>query len=96
MKVLIWRARCRILTSPQSLKEKRSVIQPVLACARNKFSLSAAEVGEHNMLNAAEFGFCSVGSDAVKLEQLAQRCRDRLERDYPIEFFEEELFVESY
>jgi uncharacterized protein YlxP (DUF503 family) len=96
VKVLIWRARCRILSSPQSLKEKRSVVQPVLAKARNKFHLSAAEVGEHDMLNVAEFGFCSVGVDATKLEQIAERCRDGLERDFPIEFFDEDVSVESY
>jgi uncharacterized protein YlxP (DUF503 family) len=96
LKVLVWRGRCRILTSPQSLKEKRSVVQPVLARARNKFSLSAAEVGQHDMLNVAEFGFCSVGSDAVKLEKIAERCRDRLESEFPIEFFDEDVSVEDY
>ena len=48
------------------------------------------------MLNVAEFGFCSVGVDATKLEQIAERCRDGLERDFPIEFFDEDVSVESY
>lgn len=48
------------------------------------------------MLNVCEFGFCSVGTDSVQLEQIAQKCRDGLERDHPIEFFEECLSVESY
>ena len=72
------------------------MVQAVLAKARNKFSLSAAEVGQHDMLNVAELGFCSVGNDAGKLEKIAERCRDRLESDFPIEFFEEECFVEHY
>lgn len=96
MRVLIWKARCRILTDPTSLKEKRSVVQAVLAKARHKFRLSAAEVGQHDMLNVVEFGFCSVGTDSAKLEQIAQRCRDQLERDFPVEFYEEALEVESY
>ena len=93
---MVWKARCRILTAPTSLKEKRSVVQAVLAKARNKFKLSAAEVGQHDMLNVAEFGFCSVGTDSTKLEQIAQRCRDHLERDFPVEFYEEALDIESY
>lgn len=92
----MWRARFRILTSPTSLKEKRSVVKSVLACARNKFSLSSAEVGAHDMLNMAEVGFCSVGVDPVLLDGIAEKCRERLERDYPIEIFEEDVTVETY
>ena len=94
--MLLWKARCRILTSPQSLKEKRSVVKSVLAKVRSKFSLSAAEVGDHDLLNVVEFGFCSVGTDSVKLERVAEICRERLEAEFPIEFFEETLSVESY
>ena len=96
MRVLLWKARCRILTSPLSLKEKRSVVKSVLAKARSKFSLSAAEVGDHDLLNVVEFGFCSVGTDSAKLERVAEKCREGLEGEFPIEFFEETLSVESY
>lgn len=96
MKVIVWRGRCRILTSPGSLKEKRGVVQGVLARARNMFSLSAAEVGDHNMLNSAELGFCTVGTDGPKLEQIIERCRLRLESDFPIEFYDESVDLENY
>lgn len=96
MRVLLWRARCRILSQPHSLKEKRGVVKSVLAKARNSFHLSCAEVGDQDTLNVAEFGFCSVGTDSVLLEQIAEKCRRRLESDFPIEFFDETISVESF
>jgi uncharacterized protein YlxP (DUF503 family) len=96
MKVILWKGRARILSDPHSLKEKRTVVQGVLAKARNKFFLSAAEVGDHDMLNVAEFGFCSVGTDSQKLERAIEKCRDGLEREFPVEFFEEAVSLENY
>jgi uncharacterized protein YlxP (DUF503 family) len=71
-------------------------VKGVLAKVRGHFSLSVAEVGDHDMLNVVEFGFCSVGTESVKLEQVVQKCRARLERDFPLEFFDEVVSVESY
>lgn len=96
MRVLLWKARCRILSDPQSLKEKRSVVKSLLAKVCQKFPLSAAEVGQQDMLNTAEFGFCSVGTDSAKLEQLAENCRAYMEREYPVEFFSEDISVEAF
>ncbi len=92
----MWRARCRILSEPQSLKEKRSVVKSLLAKVRQKFPVSAAEVGQHDMLNTAEFGICSVGTDSGQLEQLAKNCRSYMEREFPVEFFQEEISVEAF
>ena len=94
MNVLIWKARCRILTEPQSLKEKRSVVKSVLARIRNKFPFSAAEVGQHDMLNVLEIGVVGVAVERFDLERQVERMRVALERDFPVEFYEEELSIE--
>ena len=94
MNVLIWKARCRILTEPQSLKEKRSVVKSVLARIRNKFPFSAAEVGQHDMLNVLEIGVVGVAVERSDLERQVERMRVALERDFPVEFYEEELSIE--
>ena len=94
MNVLIWKARCRILTEPQSLKEKRSVVKSVLARIRNKFPFSAAEVGQHDMLNVLEIGVVGVAVERSDLERQVERMRVALERDFPVEFYEEDLSID--
>ncbi len=95
MNVLIWKARCRILTEPQSLKEKRGVVKSVLARIRNKFPFSAAEVGQHDMLNVLEIGVVGVAVERSDLERQVERMRVALERDFPVEFYEEDLSIET-
>lgn len=96
MIVLVWSCRIRILSEPQSLKEKRSVVRRTLERARRDFSLSAAEVGDHEMLNVSRLGFCSVGTDSALLEGVVEKCRRRLESFQPIEFVEEDVSLEHY
>lgn len=96
MIVLVWSCRIRILSAPQSLKEKRSVVRRVLEKARRDFRFSAAEVGDHDLLNAAHLGLCTVGTDGAVLEAAVERCRGKLEAFQPIEFFQEEISLEHY
>src|SRR5712692_8390371 len=48
----------------QSLKEKRSVIKPILARVRDRFNVSAAEVDDHDTWQRATLAFACVTSDA--------------------------------
>jgi uncharacterized protein YlxP (DUF503 family) len=94
--VLVWKCTVRLLDDPTSLKQKRSVVRRALEGMRNDHGLSAAEVGDNDRLNLAQFGFCSVGTDSRKLESLAEKARAALEARYPLEVVEEEIFVEIY
>ena len=51
------------LHGPQSLKQKRSVIQKVLARCRNRFPASCAEVGHQDLWQRTEIGIAVVGND---------------------------------
>lgn len=48
----------------QSLKEKRSVIKPILARVRDRFNVSAAEVDDHDIWGRSTLAFACVTSDA--------------------------------
>ncbi len=96
MKVACWRFRLRLLTEPGSLKEKRSVVSAVLARIRRDKALSAAEVGDSELYNAATIGVCTVGTDAEVLERALERCRYNLENDCPVEIFEEQMSIDSF
>jgi uncharacterized protein YlxP (DUF503 family) len=94
--VLVWKCTVRLLEDPSSLKEKRSVVRRALEAMRQRHGLSAAEVGEHDRLNLARFGFCTVGSDSCKLESLLEKARVSLEAHHPLEVVDEEVFLENY
>jgi uncharacterized protein YlxP (DUF503 family) len=46
-----------------SLKEKRSLVRPVVAELRKRFPVSAAEVDHHDLHRRAKIGISVVGSD---------------------------------
>lgn len=59
-----------------SLKDRRQVVRSILAVARERFHLSAAEVGGQDTWQLATLGFAVVASEA----RLAEAAIDELER----------------
>lgn len=53
----------------QSLKEKRSILLSVLKRTRNKFNVSAAEVGAQDLWQKAEIGIAVVSGSSNHVEQ---------------------------
>lgn len=54
----------------RSLKEKRSALRPVIDGLRNKYHVSAAETGAHDLRQRAELGVAAVSSHASHLEEI--------------------------
>jgi len=46
-----------------SLKGKRSVLRKIKARVRDKFNVSIAEAGDHDLWQRAMLGICQVGTD---------------------------------
>jgi len=65
-----------LLGDVRSLKQKRSVIRPVVAELRRKFSVSAAETGAQDLHRRAGIGLAVVSGDrahAVEILDAAER-----------------------
>lgn len=65
-----------LLGNVRSLKQKRSVIRPVVAELQRKFSVSAAETGSHDLHRRAGIGVATVSGDrghAVNVLDAAER-----------------------
>lgn len=58
------------LPGASSLKEKRKVIKPLVQRLRDRFGVSAAEVGLHDVWHSAVVAVAAVGSDASELDGL--------------------------
>ncbi|MEV0850474.1 DUF503 domain-containing protein [Streptomyces sp. NPDC049954] len=63
-----------LLGDVHSLKEKRSVVRPIVAELQRKYAVSAAEVGNQDLHRRAEIGLALVSGDAGHLTDVLERC----------------------
>jgi uncharacterized protein YlxP (DUF503 family) len=63
-----------LLGEVHSLKEKRSVVRPIVAELQRKYAVSVAEVGEQDLYRRATIGLAAVSGDAGHLTGLLDRC----------------------
>lgn len=75
MHVLALEVQLRIPDS-RSLKDRRQVVRSILAVARDRFHVSAAEVGGQDTWQRVTLGFAVVASEA----RIAEATIDEIER----------------
>lgn len=75
-----------------SLKEKRSVVKSIIARAQNRYKISAAEIGENDMLNVASIGFGIVSNNRQSAEKILRKVCHKVESNYPIEVIYSDLY----
>ncbi len=63
-----------LLGDVHSLKEKRSVVRPVVAELRRKYEVSAAEVGELDLHRRALLGVAVTAADAGHVRDVLDAC----------------------
>lgn len=64
------------LHGPQNLKQKRGVLQKLLARCRNRFPVSCAEVGHQDLWQRAMLGFAVVSSAEHVVAPILARIED--------------------
>jgi uncharacterized protein len=65
-----------LLGDVHSLKEKRSLVRPVVAELRRKFEVSAAETGNQELHRRAEVGVAIAASDAAHCRAVLTACEE--------------------
>ncbi len=63
-----------LLGDVHSLKEKRSLVRPVVAELRRSFAVSAAETGHLDLHRRAEIGVSVVAPDAGHCQEVLDAC----------------------
>ncbi len=71
-----------LLGDVHSLKQKRSVVRPVVAELRRRLEVSAAEAGDHDLHRRAAIGVSLVGSDHGHVVDVLDAA-ERLLADHP-------------
>lgn len=63
-----------LLGDVHSLKEKRSVVRPIVAELRRRFEVSAAETGHLDLHRRAEIGIALVATDPAHCREVLEAC----------------------
>ncbi|MDB5101059.1 MAG: hypothetical protein JWM80_5480 [Cyanobacteria bacterium RYN_339] len=67
------------LTDIGSLKDKRSVVKPIVQKLMNKFALHAAEVGQNDVHDAATIGVVLCGNEQRHVNEVLSKAIEWLE-----------------
>lgn len=63
-----------LLGDVRSLKEKRSVVRPIVAELHRKYAVSVAEVGDQDLHRRTVIGVAAVSGDTGHLTDILDRC----------------------
>jgi uncharacterized protein YlxP (DUF503 family) len=63
-----------LLGDVHSLKEKRSIVRPIVAELRRRFDVAAAEVGHHDLHRRASVGVAVVAADGAHCRDVLDEC----------------------
>jgi len=63
-----------LLGDVRSLKEKRSVVRPIVAELHRKYAVSVAEVGDQDLHRRATIGLAVVAGDPGHVTEVMDRC----------------------
>ncbi|QTV78996.1 DUF503 domain-containing protein [Microbacterium sp. NIBRBAC000506063] len=72
-----------LLGDVHSLKEKRSVIRPLIADLSRRTEVAVAEVGAHDLHRRAAIGVSAVGSDVAHVRDVLDRAERMLAEEHP-------------
>jgi uncharacterized protein YlxP (DUF503 family) len=74
-----------LLGEVYSLKQKRSVVRPIVAELQRKYAVAVAEVGEQDLHRRARIGLAAVSGDASHLTDVLDRCERLVARRPEVE-----------
>ncbi|MPQ97232.1 DUF503 family protein [Modestobacter sp. I12A-02628] len=63
-----------LLGDVHSLKEKRSVVRPIVAELQKKYAVAAAEVGDQDLHRRVQVGVATVAGEAAQVTDVLDAC----------------------
>lgn len=75
-----------LLLQSRSLKEKRSVVRPLVAHLRRDFAVAAAEAGHGDVTGRTQIGVAAVAQDMAHCRDVLDRCERWLAAEPHVEF----------
>lgn len=66
------------LHTPQNLKEKRGIVRKILGRCRERFPVSGAEVGHHDLWQRTQIGFAVVSQSEAEADSVFSRLENEI------------------
>lgn len=85
-----------LIHDKQSLKGKRQVLKKLVDNVRNRFNVSVAEVGSHELWQRAELGVSVVGSDRAVINSLLDKVLNFIEGLHLVEIIDHQIELVNY
>ena len=85
-----------LIHDKQSLKGKRQVLKKLVDNVRNRFKVSVAEVGSHELWQRAELGVSVVGSDRAVINSLLDKVLNFIEGLHLVEIIDHQIELVNY
>jgi uncharacterized protein YlxP (DUF503 family) len=79
-----------------SLKGKRQILKKVLEKVKNRFNVSIAEVGSHELWQRAEIGLTAVGNDGAFVNSQLLKVLDFIENLHIVEITDHDIELTNY
>jgi uncharacterized protein YlxP (DUF503 family) len=77
-----------LLLPSRSLKDKRSVVRPLVSHLRREFAVAAAEAGHVDLVGRTQIGVSVVAADMAHCRDVLDTCQRWLEAQPHVEFVE--------
>lgn len=77
--------------SPNSLKEKRSILKSLIQRLKNKFNISIAEVGDNDLWQSAVIGFAVISNERKHVDEVINKCVDFIDGFGEVEIVDIEI-----
>lgn len=81
------------LMSPHSLKEKRSIVNPLKNYLRKKRNVSVAEIDYHDVWQSAMLEVAMVSNDRAKLKSNLDSIQQTIESRFPVQVSSESVEI---
>jgi uncharacterized protein len=78
-----------------SLKEKRHVMHKVIDRVRSRFNVAISEVGDNDLWQRAQIGFCTVSNDRRHINSSLDKVIDFIEKMYLVEVIDSKMEIIS-
>ena len=72
------------LPTPQSLKDKRALLKPILHHLRTEYNVSVAETGDQDLWQSVELAIVMVSTSTDHLDAIERRILDDLEGKFDV------------
>lgn len=85
-----------IIHNNHSLKGKRQVLKAIIERVKNRFNVSAAEVGDNDVWQRSQIGLCVVGNDSSHINGILDKAINFIESLHLAEIIDHRIEIVNY